>query len=77
MYGSATLAMLVTSTSIKAAMATTTAMSQGLTSGRRVVQARQATIPFPNLDQPCSVLFIDREDLVYHSQPLTRAVGNV
>src|SRR6516164_1283445 len=35
MYGRATLAMLVSSTSMKAAMATTTAINQGLTSGRQ------------------------------------------
>ena len=36
MYGRATLAMLVSSTSMKAAMATTTAMSQGLNLGRQM-----------------------------------------
>ncbi len=35
MYGKATLAMLVSSTSINAAIATTTAMSQGLYFGRQ------------------------------------------
>ena len=35
MYGKATLAMLVSSTSMKAAMATTTAISQGLYLGRQ------------------------------------------
>ena len=37
MYGSATLAMLVSSTSMNAAIATTTAISQGLYFGRHAV----------------------------------------
>ena len=36
MYGRATLAMLVSSTSMKAASATTTAISQGLNLGRQM-----------------------------------------
>ena len=43
MYGSATLAMLVSSTSMKAAIATTTAMSQGLCRGRQTAPAADAS----------------------------------
>ena len=42
MYGSATLAMLVSSTSMNAASATTTAMSQGLCRGRPTALAAGA-----------------------------------
>src|SRR5215469_14140663 len=54
-YGSATLAMLVSSTSIKAAIATTTAISQGFTEGR------QGSGGDPGCDaagaRPCSAIF--------------------
>jgi hypothetical protein len=44
MYGNATLAMLVSSTSMNAAIATTTAISQGLNAGRQGAAVGTATV---------------------------------
>src|ERR1700677_3481207 len=50
MYGRATLAMLVSSTSMNAAMATTTAMSQGLYFGRQGSSGTESTSALPDID---------------------------
>src|SRR5579863_6166051 len=50
MYGKATLAMLVSSTSIKAAIATTTPMSQGLNFGRQGSSGAESTWALLDID---------------------------
>src|ERR1700722_14716717 len=50
MYGKATLAMLVSSTSMNAAIATTTAMNQGLYFGRQGAGGAESTSELPDID---------------------------
>src|SRR5256885_13024817 len=54
--GSATLAMLVSSTSMNAAMATTTAISQGLTWGRQGSATERSEEHTSELQSPCNLV---------------------